>query len=210
MQRYLLWLVLLLPVNAAYSAESPDKANLELVKKALSAEAAGDYKTSYSIWESLYDKGDYRAAVSAGLMHHLGTGMPVDYAKAMDWYLKAKYDADAMNNIGVLYRDGLGVTKNRKIAYLLFLTIHMEGMGNEETIMRANRNLRREIAELPMEERQEALCYNLGYMVAFIDSRGAPMKTAKQTREAKKLPRIRDLGWWAPGEVGEFTCPENT
>lgn len=210
MIRFLFLLFLLIPVKAACSAETSDKTNLELVKKALSAQAAGEYKTTYSIWESLHEKGDYKAAVSAGLMHHLGTGMPVDYIKAMDWYLKAKYDADAMNNIGVLYRDGLGITKNRKIAYLLFLTIHMEGMGNEDTIMRANRNLRREIAELPLEERQEALCYNLGYMVAYVDSKGTNIKTPEQTRDTRKLPRIRDLGWWAPGELGEFACPENT
>lgn len=211
MQRFLLLLFLLIPIHTASSKESADNASLELVKKALIAEAAGDYKTAYSIWESLSEQGDNKAAVSAGLMHHQGTGMTVDYVKAMDWYLKAvNYNADAMNNIGVLYRDGLGIAKNRKIAYLLFLTIHMEGMGNEETVMRANRNLRQEIAELPLKERQEALCFSLGYMVAYIESKGAPMKTPKEMREAKKQPRVRDLGWWAPGEVGEFTCPSNT
>jgi len=209
--RFLLFLFLLIPASTAHSEESADNPNLDLVKKALSAESAGDYKTTYSIWESLYEKGDYKAAVSAGLMHHQGTGMPVDYVKAMDWYLKAvNYNADAMNNIGVLYRDGLGIKKNRKIAYLLFLTIHMEGMGDEETVMRANRNLRQEIAELSLEERQESLCYTLAYMAAYVESRGNVQKSPREMRESGKQPRIRDLGWWAPGEVGEFACPANT
>lgn len=210
MKRFLLLLVLYFPVRA-YSEEFADYANMELVKKALTAEAAGDYETTYSIWASLYEKGDYKAAVSAGLMHHQGTGMPVDYVKAMDWYLKAvNYNADAMNNIGILYRDGLGIKKNRKISYLLFLTIHMEGMGDEETVMRANRNLRQEIDELPLIERQEALCYSLGYMAAYVESRGNTQKSPREIRETGKRPRVRDLGWWAPGEVGEFTCPANT
>ena len=144
-------------------------------------------------------------------MHHQGKGMPVDFVKAMDWYLKAyQKNGDAMNNIGVMYRDGLGVNKNRKIAYLLFLYIHMEGMGGEETVMRANRNLRHEIAELPSAERHEALCYNLAYLVSYIESKGVNKKDAKALRESEKQKRIRDMDWWAPGEVGEFTCPSNT
>lgn len=211
MQRIFLVLLLMMPIHATSSTESADIANADLVKNALQAEAAGDYKTTYSIWEKLHERGDYKAAVAAGLMHHKGAGRPVDYAKAMDWYLKAaNYNADAMNNIGVLYRDGLGIAQNRKIAYLLFLTIHMESMGNEETIMRANRNLRLAIAEMPQEERQEALCYTLGYLTAYVEDKGAPAMSPKEAREASKLPRIRDLRWWAPGEVGEFKCPENT
>ncbi len=210
MKQFLLLLVLFFPICVS-SEESADNASMELVKKALKAETVGDYETTYSIWASLYEKGDYKAAVSAGLMHHQGTGMPVDYVKAMDWYLKAvNYNADAMNNIGILYRDGLGIKKNRKISYLLFLTIHMEGMGDEETVMRANRNLRQEIDELPLIERQEALCYSLGYMAAYVESRGNTQKSPREIRETGKQPRVRDLGWWAPGEVGEFTCPANT
>lgn len=211
MQRFFLILMLLMPMQMASSQEPANDASADLVQKALAAEAAGDYKTTYATWTLLSEQGDHKATVSAGLMHHLGTGMSVDYVKAMDWYLKAvNYNGDAMNNIGVLYRDGLGISKNRKMAYLLFLTIHMEGIGNEETIMRANRNLRREIAELPLEDRQEALCYSLGYMVAYIRNRGAPAQSPREIRDAKKQQRIRDLAWWAPGEVGEFTCPENT
>lgn len=210
MKQFLLLLVLFFPICVS-SEESADNASMELVKKALKAETVGDYETTYSIWASLYEKGDYKAAVSAGLMHHQGTGMPVDYVKAMDWYLKAvNYNADAMNNIGILYRDGLGIKKNRKISYLLFLTIHMEGMGDEETVMRANRNLRQEIDELPLIERQEALCYSLGYMAAYVESRGITQKSPREIRETGKQPRVRDLGWWSPGEVGEFTCPANT
>ena len=181
------------------------------VKQALDAEQQGDYKTAYSIWSSLSEQGDYKAAVSAGRMHHQGKGMPVDYVKAMDWYLKAyQKNGDAMNNIGVLYRDGLGVKKNRKVAYLLFLYIHMEGMGGEETVMRANQNLRQEIAGLSITERHEALCYNLAYLISYIESKGAHEKDAKVLRESEKQKRIRDMDWWAPGEVGEFPCPENT
>jgi TPR repeat protein len=79
----------------------------------------------------------------------------------MDWYRKAfQRNGDALNNIGVTYRDGLGGPQNRQVAYLLFLLVHMEGIGEQETVMRANRNLRREIAEQPKAELREAMLYD--------------------------------------------------
>lgn len=115
-----------------------------------------------------------------------------------------------MNNIGVLYRDGLGVSQNRKIACLLFLRIHMTGVGGEETVMHANGNLRRSIATLADSERQEALCYTLDYVSAYIESNGTEKKTAKEIRHSANTKRIRDFSWWAPGEVGEFERPAGT
>ena len=70
----------------------------------------------------------------------------------MDWYLKAiDKNGDAVNNIGVMYRDGLGVDKNRKVAHALFLTVHLTGMGGESTVMRANRNSARDRRASPSQ-----------------------------------------------------------
>ena len=78
-------------------------------------------------WESLAEQGDTVAMISLGVMYHTADGVSVDYETALDWYLRAyeKNDGDALNNIGVLFRDGLGLQKNEKIAYLLFLAVQI-------------------------------------------------------------------------------------
>lgn len=186
-------------------------ARADTLSDALNAKRRGDFATAYPLWVALAEKGDDKAAIEVGLMHHIGQGVPQDYAKAMDWYLRVfRKNGDAVNNIGVMHRDGLGVKANRKIAYLLFLTVHMTGMGGEATVMRANRNLRREISELPVAEKQEALCFTLPYVVAYVEARGALDGIAENLRASPERKRIKELNWWAPGEIGEYSCPPNT
>jgi len=153
-------------------------------------------------WEGLAKKGDVKAMISLGIMHHTGDGVEVDYTKAMDWYLQAyaKKDGDALNNIGVLFRDGLGVPKNEKIAYLLFLGVHMEGLGTEATQMRAGRSLERLMESLKKEDIHEALSYTWAYVDQVVKSRGKNLKVEKDVMPTKERPRIRDNNWWLESE----------
>jgi TPR repeat protein len=181
------------------------------VQDGIDAMRRGDFAAAYPIWTELANAGDDKAAIEAGFMHHLGRGRPVSFPDAYTWYLKAfPKNGDAWNNIGVMFRDALGVPQNRRMAYLMFLTVHMVGMGNESTVMRANRNLRREIAELPPTERQEATCYTLDYVRAFVESRGTLNAVPEALRASPQRKRIRDLNWWLPGEVAKFECPDGT
>ena len=144
-------------------------------------------------------------------MHHIGRGRPVSYDDAYSWYLKAfPKNGDAWNNIGVMFRDALGVQKNRQVAHVLFLTVHMAGLGNQATVMRANRNLRREIAELTTAERQESLCYTMEYVRAYVERRGSIEGVPEQYRASPQRKRIREFDWWLPGEVTPFECPSGT
>lgn len=202
MKRYLLLLAITILCATA---------GANTLSEALDASRRGDFQAAYPLWVSLAESGDDKAMVEVGLMHHRGQGVEVNYAVAMDWYLKAyKRNGDALNNIGVMYRDGLGVQKNRKISYLLFLLVHMEGIGGEATVMRANRNLRREIAEQPKADLQEAVCYTVHYLVAYVESRGSLTDVPDHLRASSTRKRIKELGWWAPGEVGQFDCPAGT
>jgi TPR repeat protein len=159
-------------------------------------------KSERAAYEAKAAKGDTAAMIELGLMHHRGEGVPVDYAKAMDWYLKAyeKLDGDAFNNLGVMYRDGLAVQKNLKIAYLLFLAVHMEGLGDEGTQMRAGRNLSRLTENLSEKEIHEALSYTWPYVDQIVKSRGKNTATGKNVLPAKDRPRIRDNDWWLDSE----------
>lgn len=186
-------------------------AHADTLSEALAAKSRGDFAAAYPLWVELAERGNDKAAIEVGLMHHLGQGVPQDYALAMDWYLKAfPKNGDALNNIGVMYRDSLGVQQNRKIAHLLFLTVHMAGMGNQATVMRANRNLRREISELPLAERQESLCYTSQYLMAYVKSKGGLEGIPENLRASPERKRIKELNWWLPGEIGEYSCPPNT
>ncbi len=62
----------------------------------------------------------------------------------------------ALNNLGVLHRDGLGVPPP-KVAYLIFLAVHREGMGTAETQVRVGRNLQRLVDPLAKKEVHDAL-----------------------------------------------------
>lgn len=155
-----------------------------------------------SAWEALAKKGDVKAMVSLGVMYHTGNGTKVDYTKAMDWYLLAyaKNDGDALNNIGVLFRDGLGVPKNEKIAYLLFLGVHMEGLGSESTQRRAGGSLGRLIESMNKGDIYEALSYTWNYVDQVVKSRGGNTKVGKDVLPTRTQPRIRDNNWWLDSE----------
>ncbi len=164
-------------------------------------------KSERATYEAKAAKGDTTAMIELGLIYHRGDGVPVDYAKAMDWYLKAydKFDGDAFNNLGVMYRDGLAVGKNAKIAYLLFLAVHMEGLGNEGTQIRAGRNLTRLAESLSEEEIHEALSYTWPYVDQIVKSRGKKFSIGQDVLPAKDRPRIRDNDWWLESERKAMT-----
>lgn len=175
------------------------------LNRALQAGASNDFVTALPLWEQLGNEGEKKAMVEAALIYHQGLGRPVDYTKALDWYLKAK-NGDSINNMGVMFRDGTGLPQNRKIAYLMFLTVHMQGMGNEATIMRANKNLRREIAEIPQKDISDALCYTMAYLVAYVESRGRITGIPENLRASSERKRIKELDWWLDGEIAAYKC----
>lgn len=172
------------------------------LKEAEDAQERGDYEAARKEYQALADQGDPKAMINLGLMYHTGEGAKQDYVKAMDWYLKAyaKKNGDALNNIGVMYRDGLGVSTNSKIAYLLFLAVHMEGMGSDATQIRAGRNLSRLAESLPKKDLEEALSYTWAYVDQIVKSRGENVAISKDVLPTKNHPRIRDNNWWLDNE----------
>ena len=174
--------------------------------EAVAAMKNGDYATAYTEFHALAEQGDAKAMVMIGLFYHQGNGIPQDYTKAMDWYLRAlpSGDGDAYNNIGVMYRDGLGVTINRAIAYDLFLIVHMRSLGGAATQMRANRNLRREVGELDEDKIRYALCLSEEQVIEFVKNRGdAPAHTIELD---DPHVAIKDREWWLEGELPAFDC----
>lgn len=164
---------------------------------------SGQYEKAAAEFEILAAEGDTRAMVTIGQFYYSGKLGPVDYEKANHWWYRAYEagNADALSNIGVLYRDGQGVQQNLEIAYNIFLIVHMRSLGGQNTQIRNNRNLRKTIARLDGESIRKALCFTEEYVYRYIDAEGksvAPMKSEEI--------RIKDKEWWLQGEIADFEC----
>ena len=54
----------------------------------------GDFKTALREWQPMAEQGDARAQFYFGLLYENGDGVPLDYAKARQWYEKAAAQGD--------------------------------------------------------------------------------------------------------------------
>ncbi len=168
------------------------------VKEALAAQERGDYQAARKEFEALAERGDAKAMVDLGRMYHVGEGVKRDYAKAMDWYLKAfkKGNGTAYNNIGVMYRDGQGVQTNQQVAYALFYIIHKRSLGTEDDQWRAGRNLTRlaeAMAEANQKQIYELLDWPEEYVLRFVEGRGKRTDKDEALRKSKKRSTLKDL-----------------
>jgi hypothetical protein len=69
---------------------------------------AGDYAAALGAWQKGAESGDARSQYSIGYLNQFGLGMPVDLAKAKEWYEKAaaQNNADALYAVGLMYETG--------------------------------------------------------------------------------------------------------
>lgn len=165
---------------------------------------AGKASEAIMALEKLAASGDVKAMVQLGLYYYDGTGVKQDYQKAMECFIQAfaKNNADAFVNLGVMHRDGHAVPKNKKIAYCVFLTTHMCGLGTESTQFRSNNCLRRIAEELSKDDIKDCLSnYTLGYITAYIEAKGEMKGIPDKYRPSKENPALKDLDWWLDGEL---------
>jgi TPR repeat protein len=76
-----------------------------------------------AVVQKMVDAGDAEAAFRLGRFYHLESAEP-NYALALKYYEAAAYEqhAWATNNLGILYREGLGVDRDENQAYEYFET----------------------------------------------------------------------------------------
>lgn len=134
----------------------------------------GDYQLALQEFKILSEQGDHVAMVAIGNMHYKGNGVEIDYRKALHWWMKAYElgNADAFVNIGVLYRDGKGVSRNPMIAYDIFLLTQVKQIGGPAIQSRNSSNLIKTVADMDESQIREALCYSEQYISRYLDKRG--------------------------------------
>jgi hypothetical protein len=199
-------LIALLITSVAAIASGEEKTGMNAVKLM----EQGKSEEAIQIFESLAAKGDTKAMVQLGLYYYEGIGVKQDYPKAMDWWLMAftNQNADAFVNLGVMHRDGQGVPENKKIAYCVFLTTHMCGLGSESTQYRSNSNLRRIMEELSKDDIKDCLSnYTLAYVTAYLEAKGQMKGFPDKYKPSKNNPALKDTGWWLDSELDAIFGP---
>ncbi len=134
----------------------------------------GQTAEALQLFEKLAAEGDDRAMVLLGVYYYQGDKVQQDYDKAMDWFLRAfaRQNAAAFVYLGAMHYEGHGVPQNKKIAYCVFLTTHMGGLGSQTTQLRSNRYLRRILNELSQEDVKDCLShYTRGCIRAYLDQK---------------------------------------
>lgn len=74
----------------------------------------GDFATALAEWQPLAEDGDPAAQYNLGMLHARGDGVPQDYEKAAEWFMKAAEQGqrEAQATIGGMYARGLGVEQD--------------------------------------------------------------------------------------------------
>jgi len=120
---------------------------------AVTAFEAGDFGTALREFETLAKQGQAKAQRFLGRMYDKGLGVPQDYNKAIEWYLKAATQKDpaAQYYLGLKYANGHGVAENLKQAYVWFAISFNNGFEPAADPIRVLNK------SLSTPERQEAL-----------------------------------------------------
>jgi len=192
--------VLLLPIVVLSKERAPE---IEPVKAPQRSEKEkAEILESYHRAEVAAEKGNRDAMLVLGRAYHLGDVYPQDPSKAWDWYIKSFSLGNvlALNNIAIMFRDGVGTPKNYKVAYAILLWIHMEIGAPEDVMSYVNPNLRELVAVLPRKDREEALSYTTEYLKQVIKSHGLKMEPEPDVLPSKTRLRIKDKDWWLPSE----------
>jgi hypothetical protein len=194
----------------------PAQWQTELMESGAALIREGKYEAGTHLFAQAADNGDDRAMVSLGLYAlHGRNGIVKNYGQAHMFFSKAlgptpyrltaqdyKPNGFAIINLGVMFRDGLGVAVNRKIAHALFTFEYARNGYSEESVGLSSGNLNRDLREMSEADLDAALCLNMEHVWAYVKSKGL----ANEIAASEPNPRIRDWKTWLPGEMAKVKC----
>lgn len=129
---------------------------------AMAAKELGDGATMREIYRHLVAYGDGQAAQTLGVAYLDGELTPKDPAQAYQWFYVSWSlgNMDGLNALGVLLRDGNGVTTNTPLAYGSFL-LAQAGATDQAAYARASNNLSRLQPAVSQQQRHATACTSL-------------------------------------------------
>jgi len=97
------------------------------LRQAAKLHKGGETPQAVAIWHRWANQGNVDAAYNLAVIHQYGDGVPLDYAKAMEWYRVAAEKGDKVSQfqIGLMYQNGQGVEANQEEAHRWF-TMHRQ------------------------------------------------------------------------------------
>ena len=100
---------------------------------------AGDYKNSFSLWESMAESGDSTAQNYLGIHYYLGLGVKQDIKQSFYWYEKSAKlgNPDAQRNLGMLYESGKLGNRDFENSYIWMYASYKQGNLNASKTLRA-------------------------------------------------------------------------
>ena len=175
----------------------PTKRDHELQRELGEAERAGDRQRVISLLEESAGRKHVRSMLALASLYHQGfKNDPAsrDYVKARYWYLQAmKADhGDAWNNLGILYRDGLGVPSDPQLAWACF-TIAQVKEDSGTTGMRAKHAQQQLIAVLPPAKIAEASAWTVDYVRIRLEGQEGASPDLAAFKSGPDNPSLKDL-----------------
>ena len=144
--------------DAQVSATEDPVVSLDAIE---SARERGDARVMMRGYEALANRGDGNAAQSLGLIHLQGAlGQQKNPANAYRWFYRGwtAGDAESLHALGVMWRDGIGMSANFKVALAAFLIARFMAGESEPVGVRATANIQRLQQAMPVQDVAEVAC----------------------------------------------------
>jgi TPR repeat protein len=103
-----------------------------------------------------------------------------NYEDALTILRNYSRDVDSMNLLGVMYRDGKGVPKNKLVAYLVFLYVSGKDYNSDEIKSREYAKNQLKSFNLTNQELKKVACFNLDYFFEILE-KGSNAQMEKTT-----------------------------
>jgi hypothetical protein len=181
----------------------PGLSDLASLDASEAAKERGDGAARIAALKSMAQRGDGTSAQSIGIMFLNGNLVKGDYTEAYRWFYAAwsLSEYEGLNAMGVMFRDGLGVTRNLPLAQASFI-VATGATRNRETHDRALANSKKLESQINAEGSAQIACFSLQ---SLDDELRKPIQSLPQLVKGKPLSGAeRRLGSLIPGLVHDF------
>jgi TPR repeat protein len=159
--------------------------NIASLDAADAARERGDGLTRLAVFQGMAKRGDGAAAQSVGLMLLNGDQVEKSSVEAYRWFYAAwsLSDMDGLNALGVMNRDGLGVSANPLLAQSAFY-LATAAARSQAALDRASRNSNRLGGQISPEAKIEIACTTL---IALDDALRKPIQNLQPVVRGKAI-----------------------
>jgi TPR repeat protein len=160
------------------------------------AGAVKDWPGVLAAYASMAERGDVRAALSAGYLLHRGELAGQEPSRAYYWYHRAYAMGSpaGLSQLGVLWRDGTGVSPDLRLATAAFLVAAADNRDPKESTQ-SLQNAQELLAQMTPEQRAQVGCMT---RAALDEALAAPLKDKPGVTRPQLAGADRTIGEISP------------